>query len=342
PATKLLKWYDANARELPWRAAPGVVPDPYRVWLSEIMLQQTQAVVVAPYYLKFLGRWPTVQALAAAELDDVLAAWAGLGYYARGRNLHRTAQAVTEAGGRFPESEVALRALPGIGVYTAAAIASIAFGARASAVDGNVERVVSRLFAVTVPIPKSRPKLRTLAVSLVPLQRTGDFAQGLIELGATVCTARSPDCVACPLSDGCKAFAKGSQDRLPRRVPKQERPTRHGVCFWLERSGQVLLGRRPPRGLLGGMLEIPGTPWEAKSWGQKSAMEFAPTSADWQSVPGEVRHTFTHFHLVLTVMTARTRSGGNLAGTWVALDDLETAGLPSVFAKVSGLARAKV
>jgi A/G-specific adenine glycosylase len=340
-AARLLKWYDANARELPWRAGPGVVPDPYRVWLSEIMLQQTQAVVVAPYYLKFLAKWPTVQALAAANLDDVLAAWAGLGYYARARNLHRTAQAVADAGGGFPESEAALRALPGIGVYTGAAIAAIAFGAHASAVDGNVERVVSRLFAVTVPIPKSRPNLRTLAASLVPGARTGDFAQALIELGATVCTARSPDCVACPLSDGCKALAKGNQNALPRRVPKPQRPTRQGVSFWLVRDGEVLLRRRPPKGLLGGMLEIPGTPWEAKSWEQKSALEFAPTSAEWQSVPGEVRHTFTHFHLVLRVMTARTQSGGNLAGTWVALDDLDTAGLPSVFAKVAGVVRTK-
>jgi A/G-specific adenine glycosylase len=341
-ATKLLKWYDANARELPWRAAPGEVPDPYRVWLSEIMLQQTQAVVVAPYFEKFLGIWPTVQALAAANLDDVLAAWAGLGYYARARNLHACAQAVSQAGGRFPESEADLRALPGIGVYTAAAVAAIAFGAQASAVDGNVERVVSRLFAVHVPIPKSRPRLRTLAASLVPSARTGDFAQALIELGATVCTARSPNCQACPLADGCKALAKGSQNALPKRLPKPQRPTRHGVCFWLVKGRKVLLRRRPPKGLLGGMLEIPCTSWQTESWDQKAALEFAPTSADWQPFPGEVRHTFTHFHLVLTVMTARTRSGGNLAGRWLAIDDLETAGLPSVFAKVAGLALNKL
>ena len=337
-ATQLLEWYDANARELPWRAAPGEVPDPYRVWLSEIMLQQTQAVVVAPYFERFLGTWPTVQALAAANLDDVLAVWAGLGYYARARNLHRTAQAIAQAGGGFPDSEAALQALPGIGVYTAAAIAAIAFGAHASAVDGNVERVVSRLFAVYMPLPKSRPKLRTLAASLVPSARTGEFAQALIELGATVCTARSPNCLACPLSDGCKALAKGSQNALPKRMPKPQRPTRHGVCFWLVKNREVLLRRRPPKGLLGGMLEIPGTPWEGGAWGHEAALEFAPTSAYWQSLPGEVRHTFTHFHLVLTVITARTRSGGNLAGHWFAIDDLETAGLPSVFAKVAGLA----
>jgi A/G-specific adenine glycosylase len=337
-ATQLLKWYDANARELPWRAAPGVIPDPYRVWLSEIMLQQTQAVVVAPYFEKFLETWPTVQALAAANLDDILAAWVGLGYYARARNLHSTARAVTQAGGGFPESEAGLRALPGIGVYTAAAVAAIAFGAHASAVDGNVERVVSRLFSVHVPLPKSRPKLRKLAASLVPSARTGDFAQALIELGATVCTARSPDCLACPLAHDCTAFAKGIQNTLPKRAPKPPRPTRHGVCFWLVKDGAVLVRRRPPKGLLGAMPEIPGTPWEAGAWDHKAALEFAPTSADWQVVPGEVRHTFTHFHLVLTVMTATTRSGGNLAGSWLAIDGLETAGLPSVFAKVADLA----
>jgi len=336
-AEKLLKWYDANARDLPWRAAPGEVPDPYRVWLSEVMLQQTQAVVVAPYFEKFLGIWPTVQSLAAANLDDVLAAWAGLGYYARARNLHRTAQAVAQAGGGFPDSEAALRALPGIGVYTAAAVAAIAFGAHASAVDGNVERVVSRLFAVHVPLPKSRPKLRKLAASLVPIARTGDFAQALIELGATVCTARSPSCPACPLSEGCKALAKGSQHTLPKRAPKPQRPTRNGVCFWLVKGRKVLLRRRPPKGLLGGMLEIPGTPWQAGAWDQKAALEFAPTSADWQPAPVQVRHTFTHFHLVLTVMTASTRTGGHLAGDWVMIDDLEPAGLPSVFAKVARL-----
>jgi A/G-specific adenine glycosylase len=336
-AEKLLKWYGANARELPWRTAPGVAPDPYRVWLSEIMLQQTQAVVVAPYYLKFLKLWPTVQALAAANLDDVLAAWAGLGYYARARNLHACAKVVSQSGYGFPEAEADLRALPGIGVYTAAAVAAIAFGAHASAVDGNVERVVSRLFAVHVPLPRSRSNLRKLAASLVPSARTGDFAQALIELGATVCTARSPNCLACPLSNGCKALALGSQNTLPKRAPKPQRPTRNGVCFWLVNSDKVLLRRRPPKGLLGGMLEIPGTPWEAGSWDHEAASEFAPTSADWQPVPGEVRHTFTHFYLVLTVMTARTRSGCNLAGSWVALNDLNAAGLPSVFAKVAGV-----
>ena len=337
-AALLLDWYDANARDLPWRAPPGAAPNPYRVWMSEIMLQQTQAVMAAPYYEKFLARWPTVQALAAAKLEDVLAAWAGLGYYARARNLHACAKVVTQRGGGFPDTEAGLGALPGIGVYTAAAIAAIAFGARASAVDGNVERVVSRLYAVHTPLPNSRPKIRRLAASLVPASRPGDFAQALIELGATVCSSRSPDCGACPISQGCKAREKGTQDRLPRRLPKPIRPSHVGVCFWLERRGKVLLQRRPPSGLLGGMLAVPGTPWRPGSWADEDALEFAPTAAHWQPLPGEVRHTFTHFHLVLTVSAARTRSGGNLAGTWVALDDLDAAGLPSVFSKVAGLA----
>ena len=337
-AALLLDWYDANARALPWRAPAGAAPDPYRVWLSEIMLQQTQAVVVAPYYEKFLAQWPTVQALAAANLDDVLATWAGLGYYARARNLHACAKLVTQGGGGFPATEAGLRALPGVGVYTAAAIAAIAFDARASAVDGNVERVVSRLYAVHTPLPKSRPKIRKLAASLVPESRPGDFAQALIELGATVCTLRSPGCAACPISQGCKAREKGTQDRLPKRGRKPIRPSHMGVCFWLERRGKVLLQRRPPSGLLGGMLAVPGTRWRPAPWADEAAREFAPTAAHWRAVPGEVRHTFTHFHLALTVLAARTRSGGNLAGTWVALDDLNAAGLPTVFSKVAGLA----
>ena len=332
---RLLGWYDANARALPWRGPLGVKPDPYAVWLSEIMLQQTRAGAVAPYYQAFLDRWPTVQVLAAANLNDVLAAWAGLGYYARARNLHTCARAVAANGGKFPNDEMGLRALPGIGPYTAAAIAAIAFGARTAAVDGNVERVLSRLFAVVVPLPKSRPRLRKLAATLVPKKRTGDFAQALIELGATVCAPRSPRCGDCPISTDCKAVAKGRAERYPRRAPKPVRPTRYGVCFWLMRRGKILLRRRPPTGLLGGMLEVPGTPWRDQPWDLIQALAFAPTSADWQPVPGAVLHTFTHFHLELTVFAASTRAGSNLEGTWVALGDLETAGLPSLMTKVA-------
>jgi A/G-specific adenine glycosylase len=331
---RLLGWYDRNARAFPWRGPKGVRPDPYAVWLSEIMLQQTRAAAVAPYYQAFLDRWPTVGALAAATLDDVLAAWAGLGYYARARNLHACARVVAANGGRFPIDEAGLRMLPGIGVYTAAAIAAIAYDAHAAAVDGNVERVLSRLYAVAAPLPKSRPRLRKLAATLVPKKRTGDFAQALIELGATVCAPRSPRCGNCPIFSDCKAAAIGRAETFPRRAPKPLRPTRFGVCFWLIRRGKVLLRRRPPTGLLGGMLEVPGTDWRGQPWDLSQAVALAPTSADWKPVPGPVLHTFTHFHLELMVLAASYRSGDNLEGTWVAFGDLDRVGLPRLMAKV--------
>lgn len=320
------------------------MPDPYRIWLSEVMLQQTTVAAVAPYYQTFLERWPTVDALAAAPLDEVLTAWAGLGYYARARNLHKCAIAVSrELGGRFPDSEAGLAALPGIGPYTAAAIAAIAFERPATPVDGNVERVVARLFAVATPLPKAKPELRARAESLTPVSRPGDFAQAMMDLGATVCLPKQPRCFACPLAARCTARAAGTAGELPRRAAKAPRPTRHGVAFWLvDDRGALLLRRRPERGLLGGMMELPSTPWHEAPWPAEAARAKAPTEAldgdGWTALPGLVRHTFTHFHLEMTVWAGRaTGSSSSLCeaeARWVPLDGLADEALPSVMRKL--------
>ncbi len=343
---ELLAWYDRHARHLPWRVPPGargpdgrpIRADPYRVWLSEVMLQQTTVAAVAPYYRDFLERWPTVEALAAAPLDDVLTAWAGLGYYARARNLHKCAQAVSEThAGRFPDDEAGLRALPGIGPYTAAAVAAIAFDRPAAPVDGNVERVVARLFEVTTPLPGAKTELKALAESLTPAERPGDFAQAMMDLGATVCLPRRPRCLACPLTGRCAARAAGRAEALPRRAPKAPRPTRRGVAFWLvDGAGAVLLRRRPEKGLLGGMMEVPSTHWREAAWDEAEARRLAPAEADWQALPGLVRHTFTHFHLELTVWAAAGSDADAMEteGRWVRLDALSGEALPSVMRKV--------
>ena len=341
PAEALLAWYDRHARRLPWRALPGEAADPYRVWLSEIMLQQTTVATVGPYYAAFTERWPNVESLAAAPLEDVLTAWAGLGYYARARNLHACAQVVAgELGGRFPDQEEGLRALPGIGAYTAAAVAAIAFGRRATVVDGNVERVVSRLFAVETPMPTAKPALKELAATLTPERRCGDFAQAMMDLGATVCLPRRPRCMLCPIIEGCAAKAAGIEDSLPRKAPKAERPTRRGVAFWVtDPSGAVLLRRRPPKGLLGGMSEVPSTDWREAAWGEAEARDAAPLATKWRALPGLVRHTFTHFHLELEVWAGTASKNLDLeplgmGARWVALDDLGNQALPSVMRKV--------
>ena len=307
-AQALLDWYDRHRRRLPWRAAPGVRPDPYRVWLSEIMLQQTTVPVVCGYFQRFLERWPTLESLAQAELDDVLHAWQGLGYYARARNLHACAKLLlAEHGGRFPADEKALRALPGIGRYTAAAIAAIAFDRPATVVDGNVERVIARLRAVETPLPAAKPKLYTLAAELTPEIRPGDYAQALMDLGAGLCTPRNPGCLACPWQDTCEGRAGGMAESLPRRSPKRERPLRHGVSFWLMRAdGAVLLRRRPDEGLLGGMIELPTTPWRDEPWDLAEASAHAPQPLPWQALPKPVRHGFTHFEIELLVAVAET------------------------------------
>ena len=329
----LLAWYDRHRRQLPWRAPPGTDPDPYRVWLSEIMLQQTTVATVGPYFDRFVARWPDISALASASLDEVLQLWQGLGYYARARNLHACARAVVERhGGAFPDEAEALRALPGIGDYTAAAIAAIAFGRRDAAMDGNVERVVARLYAVRQSLPAAKPRLRALAAALVPDDRAGDFAQALMDLGATICTPRRPLCVLCPWRSCCAAAASGRAEDLPARAAKPERPLRHGVAFWLTRAdGAVLLRRRPENGLLGGMIEIPSTPWRAAVWSFAEAVEAAPAAVVWSPLPGTVRHGFTHFRLELAVVAGI----GVADGIWTPIERLADHALPTLMKKVA-------
>jgi A/G-specific adenine glycosylase len=342
-ATILLRWYDRERRHLPWRVSPGRQPDPYRVWLSEIMLQQTTVKAVIPYYEAFLVRWPTVEALAAAPLDEVLAAWAGLGYYSRARNLHKCARAVvTLHGARFPEREGDLQELPGIGPYTAAAIASIAFGAPATPVDGNIERVMARLFAVKEPLPSAKPVLRRLAESLTPRRRAGDFAQAMMDLGATVCTPKRPSCLMCPLQQGCAAKAEGIAASLPLKAVKADRPLRVGLAFVaLREDGSLLLRRRPEAGLLGGMLEVPSTEWRDTLPPLDEALRTAPVRGEWWAVPGTVTHTFTHFRLELMVYRAVVPTEGSLTFwadpqrcRWVPRRNLRTEALPSIMRKV--------
>ncbi|MGD0142587.1 MAG: A/G-specific adenine glycosylase [Rhizomicrobium sp.] len=336
PAARLLAWYDAHRRELPWRARAGETADPYRVWLSEIMLQQTTVVAVAAYYREFLARWPTVEALAAAPLDDVLAAWAGLGYYARARNLHRAAQMVAqEFGGTFPVTADALRKLPGIGPYTAGAISAIAFDAREAAVDANAERVLARFFAVEEPLPGAKPKLRTLGQSLVPAKRAGDFAQALMDLGALICTPRRPACPDCPWTDDCAGRARGIAERLPQKAERAVRPLKRGAAFVArDRKGAVLLVKRPEKGLLGGMLQPPLGPWAEDFPSVKAALVQAPFAAQWRKHAGIVRHGFTHFELEIEVYSAALPKRPRTEGRWIAEDALRQAALPTVMRKI--------
>jgi A/G-specific adenine glycosylase len=329
----LLLWYDRHRRVLPWRALAGTRPDPYRVWLSEIMLQQTTVATVGPYFDRFVARWPDVATLAAASLDEVLQLWQGLGYYARARNLHACARAVVERhNGVFPKDPAVLRQLPGIGAYSAAAIAAIAFDWPAAAIDGNVERVLVRLHALCEPLPAAKSQLRALAEALVPEQRAGDFAQALMDLGATICTPRRPRCVLCPWRACCAAGVAGIADALPASVEKPERPLRFGVAFWLTRAdGAVLLRRRPEEGLLGGMTEIPSTPWRSEPWTLEEAVGLAPVAANWAPLPGIVRHGFTHFRLDLRTMAAE----GEADGLWSRVDRLGEHALPTLMKKVA-------
>jgi A/G-specific adenine glycosylase len=337
-ARRLLAWYDRHRRELPWRAPPGTRPDPYAVWLSEVMLQQTTVAAVKPYYETFLRRWPTVDALARAASEEVMTAWAGLGYYARARNLHRCAQTVAgSADGRFPSAEDQLLLLPGIGPYTAAAIAAIAFDRRAVVVDGNVERVMARLHAVTQPLPKAKPTLHRLADALTPAQRAGDYAQAVMDLGASICTPKSPDCGRCPWARACAARARGIAETLPRKAPKKATPTRHGIIYCLTNArGEVLLHRRPPQGLLGGMMGLPTTAWGPRPPTTATARKSAPASAQWIPVAGKVEHTFTHFHLELRVWLGRARWRVKLADDllWAPIERLGEFALPNVMRKV--------
>ncbi len=339
----LLAWYDVAKRDLPWRFSGKKDVNPYYVWLSEIMLQQTTVKAVKPYYLSFLEAWPTVEKLAEAELNDVLKAWAGLGYYSRARNLHKCAQMVVENyNGKFPDEEKELLKLPGVGAYTAAAITSIAFGKPATVVDGNVERVISRLFAVETPMPKGKSELKALAETLTPDKRPGDYAQAMMDLGATICSPKRPSCLICPIQKLCDANALGIEAQLPKRAPKAERPTRRGIAFIaLNEDGKILVRERAPEGLLGGMTEVPSTEWTEQGPIKDELAGLAPIRADWIPVGGTVSHTFTHFRLELEVYRAFVASDASLnlwanpeLCRWVVRSEVMKEALPSVMKKV--------
>ena len=338
-AAALLRWYDRGHRSFVWRTASDETPDPYRVWLAEVMLQQTQAATMAPYFRAFLDRWPTLEDLAQADQDALLHAWQGLGYYSRARNLLRTAKIVAgEMGGRFPEEAAELLALPGIGPYSAAAIAAIAFEKPATVVDGNVERVIARLFAISDPLPKAKKQIRDCAATLTPKRRPGDYAHAIMELGGTLCRPVRPDCSHCPWAFACEAHARGLEGELPKRVRRQPRPTRHGVVFWLRRGdGAVLLRRRPEKGLLGGMMEFPSTEWRSEIWAAEEAWSHAPMPAaklvSRASLPGGVRHDFSHFRLELCVVMADVMAAPKGA-VWCLPDRFGEHALPSAMGKV--------
>ena len=333
----LLAWYDRHRRILPWRARRGERADPYAVWLSEIMLQQTGVKTVAPYYSRFLARWPSVNALAAAKLDDVLREWAGLGYYARARNLHACARAVVQRhGGIFPNTIEVLRELPGIGDYTAAAVAAIAFDHAAVPVDGNVERVVSRLFAVEETLPAAKPTIKRLATSLLPASRAGDFAQALMDLGSTICTPKRPACALCPWDSVCVAHALGREEGFPHKAPKREGKLRRGAAFVaLRADGRVLLRQRPEKGLLGSMSEVPGSEWK-HDFDVAKALKAAPLKVKWRKLLGAVTHVFTHFPLELAVYAAALprATPAPKGARWIKISDLPGEALPSVMRKV--------
>ena len=341
----LLDWYDTHARSMPWRISPGarnagVVPDPYRVWLSEVMLQQTTVATVRDYFERFTARWPTVSDLAAARDADVMGEWAGLGYYARARNLLKCARmVVAEHNGAFPADHAALLALPGIGPYTAAAIASIAFDQPYAVLDGNVERVMARLSDVHTPLPAAKPELMKLAEGLTPLQRPGDYAQAVMDLGATICTPKSPACGICPWRSPCVARQMGTAPDLPRKSPKKAKPVRHGTVYLAQRDdGAWLLETRPEKGLLGGMLGWPGSDWIDSSEPRPDGVP--PIEADWQELAGEVRHTFTHFHLMLTVkITEVSVQVEPHQGRFLQVSEFRPSDLPTVMRKAFDLGR---
>lgn len=339
-STKLLRWYDAHARDLPWRSPPGAPRPsdpawPYRVWLSEVMLQQTTVAAVKPYFAKFTQVWPSVEALAQASEDEIMSAWAGLGYYSRARNLVKCAREVARRGG-FPETEAELRELPGLGAYTAAAIAAIAFGERAVVVDANVERVMARVFAIDEPLPAARKAIRARADEVTPQKRAGDFAQALMDLGSSICTTKSPRCLLCPLHDMCEGRRSGEPERLPVKPPKKAKPERKGMAFWIERKGEVWLITRPSQGMLGGMRALPDDGWSARADGAG----MPPLDTEWVSL-GAIRHTFTHAHLTLSVCRAEVQAEPAGKGEWWPISALDEAGLPTLFAKAARLAVAQ-
>jgi A/G-specific adenine glycosylase len=340
-APKVLAWWDVHRRDLPWRAPSGATPDPYRVWLSEVLLQQTTAAAAAPYFLKFVAQWPGLEALAAASLDEVMSAFAGLGYYSRARNLHACAREVVRRGGRFPRDEAGLRALPGVGAYTAAAVAAIAFEAKATPVDGNIARIVARLYALEAPIAQARREIGAAAAALTPAERAGDFAQALMDIGATICRPKNPDCPACPLTPACRAARAGEPEAYPRRGAAKARPTRLGTAFFARRAdGAILARRRPPKGLLGSTLELPGGPWDAAERADLSPTH-APFAASWRRLPGVVEQVFTHFALRLTLYAADVgpippQADGAI---WIRPSEMKDAGFSSVMLKAVAHAR---
>jgi A/G-specific adenine glycosylase len=341
----LLEWYDLHAREMPWRVGPmarksGVRPDPYRIWMSEIMLQQTTVVTVRDYFQRFVARWPTVQDLADAKDADVMGEWAGLGYYARARNLLKCARTVVaDHDGVFPADHAALLELPGIGPYTAAAVGSIAFDLPYTVLDGNVERVMARLYDIHTPLPSAKSELMAKADALTPDARPGDYAQAVMDLGATICSPKSPVCGICPWRGPCQAQIAGTQAELPKKTPKKPKPVRHGTVYLAQRSdGARLLETRPEKGLLGGMLGWPGSDWVDVSVSRPEGIP--PIEADWRDLTGEVRHTFTHFHLILTVKTARVDQAATpLCGSFVPQDHFRPSDLPTVMRKAFDLSQ---
>jgi A/G-specific adenine glycosylase len=338
-AQDLLAWYDRHRRELPWRVTPdmratGVVNDPYHVWLSEVMLQQTTVAAVKAYFEKFVRLWPRIEDLAAADTEDVMKAWAGLGYYARARNLKKCAEAVaSDHGGRFPETSEALRALPGIGDYTSAAIAAIAFDEPVPVMDGNVERVIARIFRVDEALPFAKPILRRQLATLTPQIRPGDFAQAMMDLGATICTPKRPACAICPWRDSCRALHEGDPELYPVKADKKTKPIRAGAAYVAVDGGDsVLLRKRPPEGLLGGMSEVPTTAWNSNRDGG-TGIDHAPFAADWQPC-GTVTHVFTHFELRLSVYRADlSKRPSDDNGFWVPVINLDGEALPTVMKK---------
>ena len=332
-AARVLAWWDRNRRALAWRAGPGETPDPYRVWLSEVLLQQTTAQAAAPYYEAFIARWPRVEDLAAAPLEAVMSAFAGLGYYSRARNLHACAREVAGRGGEFPAEEAGLRALPGVGAYTAAAVAAIAFGRETLPVDGNIARILARLVALEEPIARARGQIAAAARALTPGARPGDFAQALMDIGATLCRPRNPVCGACPLAQDCAAFQTGAPEAYPRRAAAKPRPSRRGAVFFARRSdGAFLARRRPPHGLLASTIELPGTAWTEKDAGGALATA-APVAARWRRLPDEVEQVFTHFALSLTVYAAEFEGAAPAGCFWIKPDAVGAAGFSSMMRK---------
>jgi len=339
----ILKWYDQHARELPWRSKPGAPTDPYHVWLSEIMLQQTTVATVKAYFEKFRALWPTIEALAASPQEEVLKEWAGLGYYARARNLHKCALTITnEFDGKFPVSETELKKLPGIGDYTSAAISAIAFGEPAAVVDGNIERIISRVFRIKTPLPTAKKEIKKETANLTPTSRAGDFAQAMMDLGAGICSPKNPSCFSCPVQSHCAATKAGDMETYPVKAPKKTKPIRRAISFWLEHEGHVLLERRPNKGLLGGMPGFFSTPWVARSDipSISESVQHSPINAEWQALDGLAKHTFTHFHLETSLVKASSQTRTNFEnGFWHPIDDLENIGLPTVFKKISALVK---